>query len=183
MENIPTNRALRQHTPPSVQCYQAGIWKTCHQAQQNRHQLLKASVWHWSRNKSWFPVWSRSLRQQSLSRSQAHDYQFKLCERSISVDGHGRSQAEVVDLIRVNSFICSSQELSPIKAIIRPRLFVFSKNFFRPNAAKKNKMLREAFKEKVLQSDKSPQLYHKEYHYRNSSLRPVTRVMMKVNDE
>ncbi|KAG0717132.1 hypothetical protein GWK47_055086 [Chionoecetes opilio] len=33
------------------------------------------------------------------------------------------------------------------------------KTFFHANAAKKNKMLREAFKEKVLQSDKSVRKY------------------------
>lgn len=57
MENIPpTQQALLQHTKRAV--YQAGIWTTCHQAQQ---QTPTAEGCGWTldaETKSWVPVWS-----------------------------------------------------------------------------------------------------------------------------
>ncbi|KAG0729396.1 hypothetical protein GWK47_030399 [Chionoecetes opilio] len=57
MENIPpTQQALLQHTKRAV--YQAGIWTTCHQAQQQT-PTAEGCVGHWmQKTKSWVPVWS-----------------------------------------------------------------------------------------------------------------------------
>ncbi|KAG0711317.1 hypothetical protein GWK47_020844 [Chionoecetes opilio] len=79
-----------------------------------------------------------SLRR-TLSRSQAHDYQFKLCERSARIKSPDEGPATSDERLRK----------STIKGIF------FRTKSFLPCQAAKNKMLREAFKEKVLQSDKS----------------------------